>query len=427
MQLPSPMREEVIPKNILMVGPTGWRLAKLADAPFIKVEATKYTELGYVGRDVEDIVKDLVEISINQVRTRMRQRLTVHTAQKAETAIVRGLVGEHADEQTVNAFRELYRRGLLDDKTVELAPPPADASKKGADVFSIMDLLGRADKGAGGLASPRKAGDESKKSMLVGDAKEQIEDQEAERLMQTDMVVKKSMLVGHAKEQIEDQEAERLMQTDMVVKKSMLVGDAKEQIEDQEAERLMQTDMVVKEAVRAAEQDGIIFIDEIDKIVDGGGARRFSGGSVSSEGVQRDLLPIIEGSVVQTKYGPVSTDHMLFICSGAFHSSKPSDMLAELQGRLPIRVELKGLTANDFHRILTEPENSLIKQQKALLATEGVELVRVLADISYTASEKIEEERKAGKSTFSYVVDEAMVEDIIRPLLKKKDLSKYIL
>lgn len=421
LQLPVLVRDEVIPKNILMIGPTGCgkteiarRLAKLVSAPFIKVEATKYTELGYVGRDVEDIVKDLVEASITLVRQRLRQRIATQTAMKAEAMILEALVGEHADKAIFDSFRDLYRKGELDDHMVSLdLPPPGsgggDPSKgRGGINFEhgiiMLDTILRSDRafggGAGG-AGGKRSGQEKRK---------------------------------------------------------MKVREAKAAIEESEAEKVMQSEVVTKEAIRAAEQDGIVFIDEIDKIVESRGMR--IGGSVSSEGVQRDLLPIIEGSVVNTKHGNVSTDHVLFICSGAFHSSKPSDMLAELQGRLPIRVELKGLGADDMYRILTEPDTNMVKQQQALLATEGVDLEftegalkaasqaaedanrlldnigarrlhtvleRILSDISFSAPQKAEEAKKEGKERFKYLVDEAKVAEVMTPLLKKQDLSKYVL
>lgn len=319
------LKDEVIPKNILMIGPTGCgkteiarRLAKLVNAPFIKVEATKYTELGYVGRDVEDIVKDLVEASISLVRQRLRAKIAAQSSMKAEAMILKALVGEHADKSSYDAFRELYRRGELDEHTVSLdLPPPGAGESKGKGInfehgIIMLDSFLRSDRGFGNKG-------------------------------------------GRGQE-----------------KREMTIKEAKAAIEEQEADKVMQSEQVTKEAIRAAENDGIVFIDEIDKIVESRGVR--VSGSVSSEGVQRDLLPIIEGSTVSTKHGNVSTDHVLFICSGAFHSSKPSDMLAELQGRLPIRVELKGLTADDMYRILTEPDTSMVKQQVALLKTEGVEL-----------------------------------------------------
>jgi len=402
MQLAGAVRDEVIPKNILMIGPTGCgktevarRLAKLVNAPFIKVEATKYTELGYVGRDVEDIVKDLVEVSVTLVRSRLRERIAAQTAQKAEDLILEGLLGPHADRKTLDSFREMYRSGQLEDKDVDIDRPPNEGRKIPLENGIIMiDSIFKNDRGFGGGASSRQQ------------------------------------------------------------KRKMKVRDARAAIEEHEAERAMQSEVVAREAVRVAEQDGIVFIDEIDKIVETRTGR--STGNVSSEGVQRDLLPIIEGSVVQTKHGNVSTDHMLFICSGAFHSSKPADMLAELQGRLPIRVELKALTGEDMYRILTEPQHNMIRQHQALMATESVELEftdgalraiaqsaeaanrlldnigarrlhtvleRILADISFAAPERVEEARRDGRASCAYLVDEAMVAAVMEPLLRKQDAS----
>ena len=410
-QLPVYVRDEVIPKNILMIGPTGCgkteiarRLAKLVNAPFIKVEATKYTELGYVGRDVEDIVKDLVEASINLVRQRLRAKIAAQSSLKAEAMILKALVGEHADKSSFDAFRDLYRRGELDDHSVSLdLPPPGAGDSKGKGIniehgIIMLDSFLRSDRGFG-----NKRGQD---------------------------------------------------------KREMTIREAKAAIEEQEAEKVMQSEQVTKEAIRAAENDGIVFIDEIDKIVESRGV--WVSGSVSSEGVQRDLLPIIEGSTVSTKHGNVSTDHVLFICSGAFHSSKPSDMLAELQGRLPIRVELKGLNADDMYRILTEPDTSMVKQQVALLKTEGVELEftegalkataqaaadanklldnigarrlhtvleRILSDISFNAPALVAQSKKetGSVSLYPYKVTEEDVAKVMAPLLKTQDLSKYVL
>jgi len=408
-RLPKVAAEEVMPKNILMIGPTGCgkteiarRLAKLADAPFIKVEATKYTELGYVGRDVDDIVKDLVEAAIGLVKSRLRERVAAATAEKAEAVILAGLVGEHAGREILDTFRELYRSGALDERQVEVEVPPGEGKGKG---------LGGLDGGVMSLES-----------------------------------MMRSLNGGQAK----GKGAER---------RKMRVAEARQRLEEAEAERVMSSEAVTREAIRTAEQDGIVFIDEIDKIVNSRNSP-WRTGDPSSQGVQRDLLPIIEGSAVQTKHGTVNTDHILFICSGAFHSAKPSDMLAELQGRLPIRVELRGLTRDDFHRILTEPQANLIKQQQALMETEGVELKftesaiaaiaevaeaanrmldnigarrlhtvieRVLADISFNAPEKAEEARRAGNPMYTYVVDEAHVRKVMTDLLQKQDLSRYVL
>lgn len=436
---PAAFRDEIMPKNILMVGPTGCgktevarRLAKLADAPFVKVEATKYTELGYVGRDVEEIIKDLVEAALVLVRQRAKERLTEQLARRAEDIIVRGIVGPHAAEGVVAQFKDMYRKGLLDDNTVDIDASLLDGPGPSSNPFDGMRGFGGApggiiflDKhfappGGGGGAGPGGAGSGAR-SPFGG--------------------------MGG------------LGRGSSGGKKTLKVSEARARLEEAEAEKLMSSEAVTREAVRAAEQDGIVFIDEIDKIVEPSSGRVVSGG-VSSEGVQRDLLPIIEGSTVPTKHGNVSTEHVLFICSGAFHSAKPSDMLAELQGRLPIRVELKGLTAEDFYRILTEPENNMLRQQQELLATEGVALSftegavralaslaeqanrlldnigarrlhtvleRVLADISFGAPERVAEARQQGSDRYEYVVDEQLVHAKLDDLLKKQDLSRYVL
>ncbi|GIL59098.1 hypothetical protein Vafri_14052 [Volvox africanus] len=432
---PAAFRDEIMPKNILMVGPTGCgktevarRLAKLANAPFVKVEATKYTELGYVGRDVEEIIKDLVEAALVLVRQRAKERLAEHSARRAEAIILRALVGQHASTDTLEMFREMYRRGEMDDTNVEVDAALLDGSGSGGGgggsgsggkldfgpggVILLDKLFSRPDRPFGGAAPGGGLGGGGGGRGGQG------------------------------------------------TKKTLKVSEARARLEEAESEKLLSSDQVSREAIRAAEQDGIVFIDEIDKIVEPSSGRVVTGGGVSSEGVQRDLLPIIEGSVVPTKHGNVSTEHVLFICSGAFHTAKPSDMLAELQGRLPIRVELKGLTADDFHRILTEPDNNMIRQQQELLATEGVQLVftegairavaslaeqanrlldnigarrlhtvleRVLADISFGAPERVAEAQKEGKQTYEYVVNEELVHRKLDDLLKKQDLSRYVL
>jgi ATP-dependent HslUV protease ATP-binding subunit HslU len=390
------LRAEVTPKNILMIGPTGVgkteisrRLAKLAQAPFIKIEATKFTEVGYVGRDVEQIIRDLVEASIGLLREEKRAAVQAQAEQAAEDRIVEALIGVSASETTRNKFRTKLRAGELDDKEVELEM---------ADTASPLQ----------GLDIPGQPGG----SMGMLDL---------------------SAMFG------------KMGRTKTV---KLSVKEAYGPLLSEEADKMLDEDGLKREAVERTEQDGIVFLDEIDKITTRSDAR---GGEVSREGVQRDLLPLIEGTTVSTKYGPVKTDHILFIASGAFHVAKPSDLLPELQGRLPIRVELRALTEADFVRILTEPEASLIRQYTALMATEEVTLnftedgiaeiakisaevnarvenigarrlhtvmERLLDDISFTATDK------AGET---FVIDKAYVADTVGKLAKDQDLSKFIL
>jgi ATP-dependent HslUV protease ATP-binding subunit HslU len=401
----SPLREEIVPKNILMIGPTGCgkteiarRLAKLADAPFVKVEATKFTEVGFHGRDVDQIIRDLVDNAIVMVKARMRrdQQAAIDTA--VEERIIGALVGDHATAETRAAFKQLYRDGELDDREIEIEIP--------TNPSRVLPPFGGAD----------------------GQVQE--------------MVIRVDRMFRGAG------------RSDS--KRRMKISEARPLVEEQEAERFINSESVTREAIIAAESDGIVFIDEIDKIVTSSEYRY--GADASSEGVQRDLLPIIEGSIVSTKHGNVNTDHILFICSGAFHSAKPSDMMAELQGRLPVRVELKGLSQDDFYRILTEPENNMIKQQQALLSTENVSLhftdaavreiakvaeevntsvdnigarrlhtilERIVEDISFEAPEKSRE--SGSQNSVTIVIDKEDVRSKIEDLLKKQDLSKYVL
>src|SRR6266513_4366659 len=321
LQLDEKLREEVLPKNILMIGPTGVgkteisrRLAKLAGAPFLKVEATKFTEVGYVGRDVEQIVRDLVEIAILQTRERKRKDVQARAQLAAEDRVLTALVGPNASPATKDAFRKKLRAGELDDKEIEIE---VQASGGGMPLFEIPGMPG-AQMGAISIGD------------LFGKG-----------------------FGGRTK-------ARRVS-----------VRDSYEILVNEESDKLLDQEQLVGEAIKAVENNGIVFLDELDKICARDGR---IGADVSREGVQRDLLPLIEGTTVATKHGTVKTDHILFIASGAFHISKPSDLLPELQGRLPIRVELKALDRGDFRRMLTEPEASLIKQYKALLATEGVTL-----------------------------------------------------
>ncbi len=397
-QLTGAMREEVLPKNILMIGPTGIgkteisrRLARLAGAPFIKVEATKFTEVGYVGRDVEQIVRDLVEVGIGLVRERRRKEVAAKAEMAAEERVLTALVGPAASPATRESFRKRLRQGELDDKEIELE---LRDSGGGMPSFEIPGMPGA-----------------SVGVMNIGD------------------------MLGKA---FGSRTRTRRVQ----------VRDSHDLLVNEESDKLLDDEKVTQEAIVAVENDGIVFLDEIDKICAREG--RY-GGDVSREGVQRDLLPLIEGTTVPTKHGPVKTDHILFIASGAFHVAKPSDLLPELQGRLPIRVELQPLTKEDFRRILTETEASLIKQYVALMATEGLEIAftadaieaiasfavavnssvenigarrlqtvmeRVLDDISFTAADR------AGKAV---TIDAAYVEAHIGDLARNTDLSRFIL
>jgi ATP-dependent HslUV protease ATP-binding subunit HslU len=392
LQLPEDMREEVVPKNILMIGPTGCGKTKLAQAPFIKVEATKFTEVGYVGRDVESIVRDLVEASITMLREQNRKGVEAKAELLAEERLITALVGEGAAADTRVKFKRMLRAGELEDKEIEVA-----VGDTGGMPIGVIDMPGMPQNGALNLGD-----------MMKG-------------------------MFGRQQQ-----------------KRKMLVPDARRALEREEADRLLDTEALTKDALRHAENNGIVFLDEIDKIcakTEGG----FRGGDVSREGVQRDLLPLIEGTTVSTKYGPIKTDYILFIASGAFHVAKPADLLPELQGRLPIRVELSSLSRDDFRRILSEPEHSLLKQYTALLGTEGVALsfaddaVDALASLAFdindrvenigarrlaTVIEKLLEEisfTATDRSGDTVVVDAAYVNERVAPLAAKGDLSRFIL
>jgi len=396
-QLADGLREEVTPKNILMIGPTGVgkteisrRLARLAKAPFLKVEATKFTEVGYVGRDVEQIIRDLVEIAIGMVRERRRKDVQAKAEAKAEERVLDALVGATAQASTRESFRNKLRAGQLDDKEIEV--DVADT----ASPFGGMEIPGQ----PGGIGM----------------------------INLSDMLSKS--FGGRTK---------RIRTT---------VKDAHKPLIQEESDKLLDNESVTREALRVTEEDGIVFLDEIDKIAS---RSERAGADVSREGVQRDLLPLIEGTTVSTKHGPVKTDYILFIASGAFHVAKPSDLLPELQGRLPIRVELKALSRDDLKRILTEPEASLITQYVALMKTEGVDLtfapdaIEAIADIAVQVNDSVENigarrlhtilERVLDEISFAasekpgeaFTITGPYVREKVAAMAGDKDLSKYIL
>jgi ATP-dependent HslUV protease ATP-binding subunit HslU len=394
-QLTGQIREEVTPKNILMIGPTGVgkteiarRLAKLANAPFLKVEATKFTEVGYVGRDVDQIVRDLLEAGIGMVKLSKRKEVEAQAEMNAEARVLDALVGANASEATRESFRKKLRGNELNSKEIEI-----QVADTGVPSFDIPGMPG----GSGAVINL---------SDMMGKA-----------------------FGGRTKT------------------RRLTVEQAHELLIAEESDKLLDQEKIIAEAIFSVENNGIVFLDEIDKIC----AREGRAGDVSREGVQRDLLPLIEGTTVSTKHGPVQTDHILFIASGAFHVAKPSDLLPELQGRLPIRVELKALTQEDFQRILVEPEASIIKQYKALMLTEGVtldvtddgvaELARVAAEINSTVEnigarrlqtvmERVLDDvsfTATDRSGETVLIDQAFVQKHVSGLAKNADLSKFIL
>jgi ATP-dependent HslUV protease ATP-binding subunit HslU len=399
-QLPDALREEVVPKNILMIGPTGCgkteiarRLARLAQAPFLKVEATKFTEVGYVGRDVDSIIRDLVEVSLNMLRETSRRDVQSRAETAAEDRIVDALVGTTASMDTKNKFRRMLRSGEMEDKEIEIAVADAGPSPIGQ-----IDLPG---------------------------------------VPPAQMINLGEMMRG--------------MMGGRQTQKKLKVADARPILLREEADKLVDNERLTKDAVDHVENNGIVFLDEIDKVCARTSEGGFRGGDVSREGVQRDLLPLIEGTTVSTKYGPVKTDYILFIASGAFHLAKPADLLPELQGRLPIRVELAPLSRADLRRILIEPEHNLLAQYSALMGTEGVTLdfaddaVDALADLAADINERVENigarrlatvlEKLLEEISFSASdrsgetvrVDAATVKERVAPLAARGDLSRFIL
>ena len=398
-RVPDNLKEEILPKNILMIGPTGVgkteisrRLAKLAEAPFLKVEATKFTEVGYVGRDVEQIIRDLLQISITITQEKLRNKVKLQAQHNAEERVLNALVGKNASLETRSKFRAQLRSGKLNNKTIEI-----DLVDNPSNSLPTLDIPGMPGSQVG--------------------------------MINLNEILGKGM--GQKKK-----------------KKKLTIKNVYKPLMEEESDKLIDQEKIIANAKIEVEQNGIVFLDEMDKIC---ARSERVGGDVSREGVQRDLLPIIEGTTVSTKYGPIKTDHILFIASGAFHLAKPSDLLPELQGRLPIRVELNALTKDDFIKILNEPENSLIKQYKALLKTEDVHLdfgkdaINEIAKVSTEINSNIENigarrlhtvlEKLIENISFNATeskgkkikITEKQVKDEVGKLAKNIDLSKFIL
>ena len=400
-QVASPLREEIVPKNILSIGPTGVgkteiarRLAKLVNAPFIKIEATKFTEVGYVGRDVDSIIRDLLEVSIKMVRSDMKKEIIDRATKNAKQKVLNVLVGDEASDETKEKFGKMLDDGKLDNKEIEIELLESQSSS----LSSTFDIPG----GQVGMIN-------------IGE------------------------MIGKA-----------IGGNERYKKVKMQVVDALKAIIEEESNKLLDEEKIIRESIKITENDGIVFIDEIDKICT---KNNIKGGDVSREGVQRDLLPLVEGTTINTKYGLIKTDHILFIASGAFHISKPSDLLPELQGRFPIRVQLKALTQEDLVRILKEPESSLIKQYTALIAVENVNLefteegIKEIARISYKVNSEVENigarrlytllekvleevsfEASEMKKKSKIIIDLKYVDDHLGDLVSgKTDLSKFIL
>ncbi|KAF5829636.1 P-loop containing nucleoside triphosphate hydrolase protein [Dunaliella salina] len=423
------IKDSISPKNILMIGPTGVgkteiarRLAKLAEAPFVKVEATKFTEVGYHGKDVDSIIKDLLESSISLVRKRLKEQAQADISAAVEVQLLKLLSQSYAIMDTADPEAEI-RAWATTSFSLDQLPPSLQVLQSRLRAGELEDKMVEVE-------MPNKPPSLDMGRMNPGE--------------QSPMIINLDRLMGGQGRK---------------EKRRLPVSEARAQMEEVEADNMFPAELINKEAIRLAEQDGIVFIDEIDKIVSSR-STSFRTGDPSSEGVQRDLLPIIEGSTVQTKHGNVNTDHILFMCSGAFHSCKPSDLMAELQGRLPIRVELKALTQEDFYRILTEPQYSIIKQQQMLLSTEGIDLhftdaalreiaciaedvnrstenigarrlasilERVVEHVSFAAPEMVKQAAQQGHDRFQYVVDKDNVDERVAVIMKRQDLLRWII